>query len=80
MDEEANFSPAVSIGPSERPTQIASYASLSMDTPNAVTLLENNIYYLAIISEGEGTRKKVTTASLTNRGEPTERRQQRMDW
>ena len=75
-----NVRPAAYTRPSKRPTQSAGHASVSIGTPRVEALVQDVIDPEASISEGLGTSKEDTTGSLENIGEPTARRQQRMDW
>ena len=66
--------------PPKRPTQTIGHANVSMGAPSVVALLQDVTDPEATISEREGTSKEDTTGSPTNIGEPTARRQWRMDW
>ena len=72
--------PTVGIGPPKRPTQIASYANVSIGAPGVAALLQDVTNSEATISEGLGTSQEDTIGSPANMDEPTTRRQWRMDW
>ena len=61
-------------------TQIANHASVSIDTPSVVTLLEDVIDPSATISKREGLSNEDTVASPTTISEPIRRRLWRMNW
>ena len=75
-----NVRPTASTGPPKRPTQIASYVGISMGTSGVVALVPDVTDPEATISESLGRSEEDTIGSPTSTGEPTARRQQRMDW
>ena len=75
-----NVRPTACTRPPKRPTQTASHAGISMGTPRVAALVQDVTDPESTISESLGRSKEDTTRSLANIGEPTVRRQQRMDW
>ena len=75
-----NVRPSASTRPPKRPTQTTSHVGVSMGTPGVAALVQNVIDPEATISESVSRNEEDTTGSLANIGEPTARRQRRMDW
>ena len=75
-----NVRPTASTRPPKRPTQIASHVGIAMGTPGVVELVQDVTDPEATISESLGRSEEDTPGFPINIGEPTARRQRKMDW